>query len=143
MRATTVGIAACCTLLFACTATREKRWEQRQVYVQDCRDRWQRSAPVDTVPLTVIYAQAGFRFDLEVLPNFLIGTTPNGDTVGMVDLLWPPDSLFADTMVLVPHPWTPAEMTAISPAHQVFSDRRINRLYCGVRQLYYGRLTRP
>lgn len=129
--------------LVACGSLRDKRWAERERYVGDCRDRWQRIAMVDTQAMVVIYAQNGFRFDQEVYPNFLIGTVANGDTIGFVDLDWPTDSSLSDTLWLVPGDWSPQRMAEYTPAHQVFADKKINSLYCGVKTLYYGRMLRP
>lgn len=124
-----------------CKAHQERRWTERSTRMQACRARWERLPQQTVDTLRVIYFQRTFRFDLAHYPNFAIGTTTRGDTIGFVDRSLADTADVGDLLIIGPAPWTTADMDSILPADQVFEKDKLNALYCAVRQLRYGRMT--
>jgi hypothetical protein len=127
-------------LLTACTARQERRWAERDRRMTECRNGWTYLQQKEHAAIRVIYFQSTFPFDEVTYPNFIIGITTEGDTIGAVDRLLPSGTAIGDTIGFGPAPWMDEEILSTRPAYQVFDDKRLNALYCAVRTIHYGRI---
>ncbi len=124
--------------LLSCTSTKQIANYQT---IKDCRSKWifKDLEMKDSIKILLIEYQ--MRRDLVYFPNFIIGVTNDGDTIGVLDRINHDIHDFGQKgkrINIIPSRWSEEEKNNKKPVFRIYKDPNDFNLICRALTIYYG-----
>jgi hypothetical protein len=131
----------CSLCLQSCYIRSKKFWEHEEIKMQDCRKNWNYQELPAVTDVQILLFRNRLIFD-RVYPAFIIGITPQKDTVAFIDK--DIDTIFevGEHIHVSPASWSPLEKVELDPIFSVYPKSKTNDLHCAVKTVYFGSFSR-
>jgi len=136
-------LLTCSTILLfqGCAIMNKKTyWQTEKEKVSTCYNTWKYEDLQKIESITVLLYNAKENRDLYSYPNFIIGKTPKGDTIAVMDKSFEGNLKQGDKITIEPNLWTEAEKEIKKPLLTVHKKSKENKLYCSIKKVFYGRI---
>jgi hypothetical protein len=124
---------------------RDKFYRQESKRINICRDSWKIDSLKDRITLKVLLQDPKGHYDNVSWPNFFIGITNTGDTVGIIS--YETNLKFKNETIVKFNPNKSRQISKKAldsqmdmPIHTAHKRKNENDLYCSVKVIYYGEL---
>lgn len=113
--------------------------------IRVCRDNWKIDSLADKATIKLLLQDPKGRYDLSSWPNFFIGTTNLGDTIGIIsyetNIIFDKGNILSFNSSRIRNlPLDELSSLSTLPAFKIHRRRIYNDLYCAVKKIYYGEL---
>ena len=139
-----VNVCLFLLLLNSCGVIKNRGFNAEDTdFVEICRQNWTYLDLQNTVTIRLLHQDEKGHYDLVNWPNLFIGVTNQNDTVGVIDNFTTKEYDSDIFLTFSPYDYgTDIEksFTGLKPVFRVHRKDKINRLYCSVVNLYYGKL---
>jgi hypothetical protein len=132
----------CFILFFAivsCTVNKQRLQEDLKRVIECRQNRLDSNIQVNTRIRVILFDEQRF-YDVARYPAFIIGITPDNDTIGVVDKTFDGKLSLNQLIEIGPDIWTNLEMESLHPLLSVSKDKARNNLYCSFKVLYRGKI---
>jgi hypothetical protein len=131
-------------LAFACSNKTSKQLYKQSNRLNDCRKNWHyiNTKSGDEITLRVILFDKRDYYDVATYPCFVIGVTPNNDTVGVVDKVFEDAVEVGKNVKATYDTWRDIDTLTFIPAFLISKDEKRNGLYCSVKTVYRAKINK-
>jgi hypothetical protein len=125
--------------LTSCLSINQKRIMRQDGRVMDCRKKWVYKDLENELQVKVLLFDKMYSYDLLTFPNFIIGTTIAGDTIGILDNEYNGTVKKGENITILAEKWR-INKSEREPVYTVYPQKKYNDILCSVKILYYGKI---
>ncbi len=106
----------------------------------DCSEKWIYKDLKKEKQIKVLLFDARWLFDLMAFPNFLIGTTLNGDTIACMDNKFEGSIKEGEVITILPYQWTDNDKKIEKPISILYKKVEKSMLKCKIDTVFYCKI---
>jgi hypothetical protein len=125
--------------LTSCLSINPKRTMKQIGKVKDCRKNWIYKDLENDLQVKVLLFDKMYSYDLLTFPNFIIGTTISGDTIGILDNEYKSIVKKGENITILAEKWRDNKNER-EPVFHVYPQKKYNDILCSVKRVYYGKI---
>jgi hypothetical protein len=126
-------------ILVSCNHRSKKYWRTEKSKMEACQNTWAYVDLKQETNVKVLLFSKNFRVCASSFPNFIIGVTPNSDTIGIVDAGF--EGMIEKNQRVTISPvknWDGIFKPLMKPCFRLYPNSKDNQLHCIVKTVYYA-----